>query len=313
MNSRYLKSAILGAVLAFAPAASAASFQVITVRGTITTIQGPFDSSVAVGTPFVATIRVDLAARDRDPSSSFGSFVSESSPMTAQVGNYNFAASSSKVEITNGATGDAYEFESEDGLNSGGFTDLKLNVALESTNASLLANDQLPVQALPIASFNNQRRFRIRADQGELRGTVDSYTVEGLTQTAPASTKRLINVSTRARVSEGDNRVIAGFVISGADPKRVLVRALGPTLAAFGVANALTNPTIEVRNAAQTLLAQNDNWQDTQAADITASGFAPQNASESAAILTLPAGSYTVIVGGVNNASGVTLVEVYEL
>ncbi|MBS0657018.1 MAG: hypothetical protein JSR82_02070 [Verrucomicrobia bacterium] len=312
MNTRSLCAALLGA-LALTAAAPAATFQVITIRGTLTSVQGPWDSSVAVGTPYVATIRVDVAARDLDSSPTFGSYISESSPMTAQFGNYNVASASSKVQITNATTGDAYEFESEDGQNFGAFTDLKLNVALESNNAALLANDQLPVQVFPVSSFNNQRRFRVRTDQGELRGGVDSYTIETLTQTAPSNTKRLINVSTRARVQPGEDRVIAGFVITGADPKRVLVRALGPTLAAFGVTNALTNPTIEIRNASGALLAQNDNWQDTQAADINATQFAPPNANESAAILTLPAGSYTVIVSGVGNTSGVTLVEVYEL
>lgn len=311
MNIRILTGAFLGA-LALVSAAPAASFQVITVRGTLTSVQGPWDSSVAVGTPYVATIRVDVSARDRDPSATFGSFVSESSPMTAQFGNYNVASSSSKVEITNATTGDAYEFESEDGQNFGAFTDLKLNVALESSNPNLLANDALPVQAIAVSAFNNQRRFRVRTDQGELRGGVDSYTIDTLTQTAPSNTKRLINVSTRARVQLGDDRVIAGFVVTGAEPKRVLVRALGPTLTAFGVAGALANPEIEIY-AGAALLARNDDWRDTQAAEISATQFAPANATESAAILTLPAGSYTVVVSGKGGTIGVTLVEVYEL
>lgn len=311
MNTRILTGAFLGA-LALVSAAPAASFQVITVRGTLTSVQGPWDSSVAVGTPYVATIRVDVSARDRDPSAALGLFVSESSPMTAQFGNYNVASASSKVEITNATSGDAYEFESEDGQNFGAFTDLKLNVALESTSPNLLANDALPVQAIAVSAFNNQRRFRVRTDQGELRGGVDSYTIDTLTQTAPSNTKRLINVSTRARVQLGDDRVIAGFVVTGADPKRVLVRALGPTLTAFGVAGALANPEIEIY-AGSTLLARNDDWQDTQAAEIGATQFAPANATESAAILTLPAGSYTVVVSGKNSTIGVTLVEVYEL
>lgn len=306
--------ALFAAALLFATSASAASFQLITLRGNVTSLNGPWDNSVAIGTPFVATVRVDLAARDRDPAPTLGVFVSESSPMTVSVGGYNFAAASSTVEIENGPLGDAYEFESEDGINAAGFTELHLNASLESTNPSLLANDALPIQDLPISAFNDKHEFRIRTNEGELRANIVSFVVDGLTQTAPAVTKRLVNVSTRAKVELGDDRVIAGFVITGTDPKRVLIRALGPSLTAFGVRNALANPSIQIYGGTPAqLIAQNDNWQDTQAVEIAATPFAPTNALESAALLTLPAGPYTVVVSGVNNTVGVTLVEVYEL
>ncbi|MBS0661188.1 MAG: hypothetical protein JSR82_23465 [Verrucomicrobia bacterium] len=122
-----------------------------------------------------------------------------------------------------------------------------------------------------------------------------------------------INVSTRGRVETGDSVMIGGFVLEGAKTRRVLLRALGPTLTNFGVRGALADPTLELRDANGNLAASNDNWQQTQAAEIAASGFAPTFAAESALIRTLAPGSYTAIVRGQGNATGVGLVEVYDL
>lgn len=139
-------------------------------------------------------------------------------------------------------------------------------------------------------------------------GLVEVYDLE-----SAASGSRLINLSTRGRVLTGDSIMIGGFVVTGSQSKRVLVRAIGPSLAAFGITGALSNPRLEVRNSSQTLLDQNDDWQSTNAAAITATGLAPTSALESALILTLPPASYTALVSGVNGATGVALVEVYEL
>lgn len=128
------------------------------------------------------------------------------------------------------------------------------------------------------------------------------------TQLAP----KLVNISTRGPVGTGDSVMIAGFVVSGTGPKRVLIRAAGPSLAAFGVPNILADPTLEVF-AGPDPIATNDDWQSTQAAEITASGFAPADSKESAVVLTLQPGSYTAIVRGKNQTSGNAIVEVYEL
>lgn len=128
---------------------------------------------------------------------------------------------------------------------------------------------------------------------------------------APAQTN-LANISTRARVGTGDNVLIGGFVVRD-NPKRVLVRALGPSLAAFGVQGALSDPTIDLNAAGGGVVASNDNWRTTQEADIQSTGFAPTNNLDSALIATLPVGSYTPIVRGVGGAQGVAIVEVYEL
>jgi hypothetical protein len=136
---------------------------------------------------------------------------------------------------------------------------------------------------------------------------------------APA---QLANISTRAFVQTGDNVMIGGFVVQGSGSKTVIIRAIGPELTQYGVTNALADPRLELYNATGTLIASNDNWQTTiiggiitsnQVSDIQNSGHAPTAASESAIIVDLPAGNYTAIVRGVNNAIGVALVEVDDL
>jgi hypothetical protein len=106
--------------------------------------------------------------------------------------------------------------------------------------------------------------------------------------------------------------MIGGF-ISGNGIVKVIVRALGPTLSQFGVTNVLADPTLELRDANGALIASNDNWKDTQQAEIQASGFAPPNNAESAIIITRPPGNTTAIVRGKNNTTGNALVEVYIL
>jgi hypothetical protein len=132
------------------------------------------------------------------------------------------------------------------------------------------------------------------------------------------------NISTRAFVQTGDNVMIGGFIVQGTQPKRVIIRAIGPELGAppYNIPNALANPTLELHNGRGALIASNDNWQHTiiggiitsdQRADIRNSGYAPGDGRESAIIAELPAGSYTAIVRGVDDTTGVALAEVYDL
>jgi hypothetical protein len=123
---------------------------------------------------------------------------------------------------------------------------------------------------------------------------------------------RLSNISTRARVSTGDNVMIAGFIIRD-QTKPVLIRALGPTLANFGVVGPLADPKLVLHNQNGSVIFANNNWQDSQATDIEQTGLAPPNAIESAIKITLSPGNYTGIVSGNNNGVGVGLVEVYDL
>jgi hypothetical protein len=139
---------------------------------------------------------------------------------------------------------------------------------------------------------------------------------------SPAASSTLGNISTRSFVQTGENVMIGGFIVAGSGPKRVIIRAIGPELTQYGIANALANPRLELHNRTGEVIASNDNWQTTilggiittnQVTDIQNSSHAPTAASESAIIANLQPGNYTAILRGVNNTTGVALVEVYDL
>lgn len=136
------------------------------------------------------------------------------------------------------------------------------------------------------------------------------------TGTFSASTPRLINVSARTVVGLGADRLITGFVIAGPTPKTVLVRAIGPTLAAFGVTGALADPQLELYSGSTKLFA-NDDWANSPALAATATrvgAFAlPAASRDSALVTTLAPGAYTAQVSGAANTTGIALVEVYEV
>jgi methylmalonyl-CoA mutase cobalamin-binding subunit len=156
-----------------------------------------------------------------------------------------------------------------------------------------------------------------------VRGT-DNMTGVALVEVydlSPAPNSILGNISTRSFVQTGADVMIGGFIVQGTQPKRVIIRAVGPELTQYGVPDPLADPTLELHNAAGALIASNDNWMTTilggiitsdQVQDIRDSGHAPTDPRESAIIATLPPGNYTAIVRGVNNTTGVALVEVYD-
>jgi hypothetical protein len=123
----------------------------------------------------------------------------------------------------------------------------------------------------------------------------------------------LINLSTRGRVQTDFDVMIGGFIVQGNGPHTVVVRALGPSLANYGVAGALQNPQLQlVRMSDMTIIATNDDWVNASNSSlIQSSGFAPANSFESAILITLNPGAYTAIVSGVGGGTGVGLVEVY--
>jgi hypothetical protein len=123
-----------------------------------------------------------------------------------------------------------------------------------------------------------------------------------------------LNLSTRGVVSVGDNVLIGGFIVTGTDPKKMVLRALGPSLSGFGLSGVLRDPVLNVYNSSRTLIATNDNWQsDPGQVEITANGLAPANLLESATLQTLAPGAYTVIVTGKDPTPGIGLVELYDL
>lgn len=129
----------------------------------------------------------------------------------------------------------------------------------------------------------------------------------------PTPAANLANISTRLRVDTGDSVLIGGFiVVTGTQPKRVIVRAIGPSLP---VAGALADPVLELRNSSGGLIASNDDWRTDQEAEIIATGIPPNDNLESAIVATLPANNsaYTAIVRGYNGGTGIGLVEAYDL
>jgi uncharacterized protein GlcG (DUF336 family) len=128
-----------------------------------------------------------------------------------------------------------------------------------------------------------------------------------------AAAEQLANISTRVSAGAGDNRLIGGFIITGTAPKKVIIRAMGPSLADYGVTSALADPSLELHDATGAIIAQNNNWADTQKLDVLATGIAPPNELESAIVRTLVPGAYTALVNGKDGGTGTALVEVYDL
>jgi hypothetical protein len=144
-----------------------------------------------------------------------------------------------------------------------------------------------------------------------------SSNVTGLTaQTLRADVRpvtNLGNLSTRGRVAQDENVLIGGMIVTGTMTKRVIIRAIGPSLTAIGVSGPLANPKVTLLNSQAQIVATNLNWQDTQATEITSTGLAPTNPNEAAIIATLAPGNYTAVVEGEGGAAGVALVEFYDL
>ena len=125
----------------------------------------------------------------------------------------------------------------------------------------------------------------------------------------PTPPKSLLNVSTRLRAQAGDNALIGGFIITGQEAKKIVLRAIGPSLSVPG---KLGDPILELHDGTGALVAQNDNW-NAHRADVLATGIPPSDEHESVIVARLLPGSYTVVVRGVNQSSGVALVEAYDL
>jgi hypothetical protein len=124
---------------------------------------------------------------------------------------------------------------------------------------------------------------------------------------------QLANISTRGVVQNADNVLIGGFILGGANgPARILVRAIGPSLGKMGVANAVSDPTLELRDSNGALLFANDNWKDQQQAAIEQTGIPPNESSESAIVADLTPGAYTAVVAA-KGLSGISVIEVYHL
>ncbi|MEN3369023.1 MAG: large repetitive protein [Verrucomicrobiota bacterium] len=147
----------------------------------------------------------------------------------------------------------------------------------------------------------------INPPQGDLRIFGTGRT--NVAASAPQAAKSLLNVSTRLRVQPGQDALIGGFIIQGANSKVVVVRAIGPSLPVLG---KLPNPTLEIHDSTGAVISSNDNW-NSDRAHVLNSGLAPKDEYEAAIVVSLLPGSYTVIVRGVADSIGVALVELYDI
>ncbi len=133
---------------------------------------------------------------------------------------------------------------------------------------------------------------------------------------SPTPASQTVNLSTRMHVAPGDNNAgIGGFIITGSAPKHVIIRAIGPSLTQFGFSDSevLADPTLEVHGPGSFGTITNNNWRDSQEAQIKADGLPPTNDLEAAIDATLPPGAYTAIVRGNGTGTGIALFEVYDL
>ncbi|HEU5080686.1 MAG TPA: immunoglobulin domain-containing protein [Opitutaceae bacterium] len=208
-------------------------------------------------------------------------------------------------ENIGGATLPTFSIASASAIDAGNYSVLVTNTV--GTSSSIAVN--LTVNPIPSAPVANPTP-----------NPTPDPAPETTAPTSGVGTPKLINISTRSYVGTGGDVMIAGFIIGGTSPKTVLIRASGPALAAFGVPGALTDPTIELHDS-KTIIATNDNWgDDAQEKTLLQQAFQATNAfgwvdgsKDAAIVVNLDPGSYTAVVAGKNNATGVALIEAYEV
>jgi len=146
----------------------------------------------------------------------------------------------------------------------------------------------------------------------DVAGAVSLY---GAPANPPPTTgqSQVLQISTRGRVETGDNVMIGGFIIQDSTTKKVIVRAIGPSLGSFGVSGALADPVLELHDGSGALIQTNDSWREVQEQEIIDTGLQPTDDRESAIVADLAPGGYTAIVKGAGNTMGVALVEIYDL
>jgi WD40 repeat protein len=170
--------------------------------------------------------------------------------------------------------------------------------------------------ASSIAQLSNLVTLRAPFTAAGVQAAVTTYQTSELPYIAfpppvASPTAQLLNIATRLKVLNGDNVLIGGFIITGTDPKKVLILGIGPSLAQF-FSGSLSDPTLELYQG-DTLLQMNDNWKSDQQAEVEATGIPPSNDLESAIVRTLDPGSYTAILRGKGDATGIGVVQAYDL
>lgn len=188
-----------------------------------------------------------------------------------------------------------------------------------ATTYALERTAVLPGRLLALVALASERVGAVTVVDGLVHIAVLDAELAVLSRDAVRAPERLANLSARARVGQGDETLIPGFVIAGAEPKTVLIRASGPALAAFGVAGAIADPSFTVHDARGVEIGADDNWSAGPNASFLSTvnprvgAFAlPRASRDAAALLSLPPGAYTVQVRGPAATTGVALVEIYD-
>ena len=310
------------AVLPFSPIQNEPGIS--NTRGTIAMAQSGTDANSATSQWFInLTNNTSLDVRGGDPAAGpytvFGRVVANGMTVVdaiAAVPRYNFGGVFAQLPLRNYSIQDynsnkpvrVPNFVSIPGITQ--IPPLAYSAASDNPNVSVtLTGSKLVVSGNQVGSAT------ITLTATDLDGAIVQETFVVNVVPAPG---RLVNLSTRMQVGTGDNALIAGFIMQGSAAKRLAVRALGPSLTPLGVPNALANPVLELRDSAGATIASNDDWGSAaNSQELSDVGLAPGSAQESAILTTVPSSTngtaYTAIMRGVNDTTGVGVVEVYDL
>ena len=183
-----------------------------------------------------------------------------------------------------------------------------ITVTLDSMAAGATATVTVRVQVTGSGTLTNSAT--VSSVESDTDTTDNSTTIQTV---VPPSSDRLANISTRLSVGTGDNAMIGGFIITGTQPKTVIVRGIGPSLANFGLSGILADPMLELHDSSQ-VIATNDDWQgNANMQEIIDHNIAPSDPKEAAILTTLSPGSYTAVLRGASDGTGIGTVEVYDL
>ncbi|HEV2804595.1 MAG TPA: hypothetical protein VGW57_06660 [Chthoniobacterales bacterium] len=190
----------------------------------------------------------------------------------------------------------AHDYHAANGANT-------VDAAGPLSSAVLPAYDDV-LEYLAPQSFKQRVQVGARMDLGALES--------GGVGTPAPTPARCLNISTRGKVEGGNSVLIGGLIVSGTQSKKVLIRAIGPSLAAAQIASPLLDPILELHLADGSIIT-NDDWKNSQRLEIEATTLAPANDKESAIVVMLPPGAHTAIVQGTNQSKGTAVIEAYDL
>jgi hypothetical protein len=257
-----------------------------------------------------------------------GIFIASAAAQLTFSNSYNF-----EFSVLDFYDGGVLEVSSPN-INGGTFTDITDaavggSFATGGYNATISTNFSNPIAGRPAWSANSggylntvanlgpnvgghtiKLRFRMGSDNSNVGG---GWRIDNVSVTDGGCSKAL-NISTRMQVQTGNNVLIAGFIVSGTAPKEVVIRGLGPSLAGFGIPGVMSDPVVELHASNGTALLRNDDWATGPSVSrLSTLGLVPTDGHESALVTTLAPGSYTAILSGYQDGTGVGLVEVYGI